>query len=137
MPTLNNPFAPFLTALTNEREGHATIHGVSGQLKGSIDTHGHVQHLHDEIGRNIGTIDHLSHTSATLHSASGALAGSAHTLGHDVLVSNASGVHEATIHHGINHDSIEQNHHPSQTVDHHGHTDLFHDAHGAIQSVDY
>jgi len=135
MTNLSNPFAPFLTALTSAHEGHASIHGAGGRALGSIDTHGSVQHLHDELGRNIGTIDHLTHGSASLHGASGASMGSAHTAGHDTVVSDKTGAHEATIHHGASHDTIEQHHHLTQTVDHVGHADVYHDAHGAVQTV--
>ncbi len=139
MPTnLPNPFAPFITALESSQQGHHTIHGSHGQSLGSIDVHGTVQHLHDELGRNIGTIDHLSHGSASLHSASGASLGSAHTTGDTTVVTDRSGAHEASIHHGMSHDTIENDHHGlAQTVDHLGHTDVFHDAHGTVQTVDH
>ena len=135
MTDLSNPFAPFLTALTSEHQGHETVHGSHGQVLGSIDTQGSTQHLHDEIGRNIGTIEHLTHDSASLHGATGASMGTAHNLGHDTEVHSSSGAHEATIHHGLGHDTIEQNHHLPQTVDHLGHSDVYHDAHGGVQSV--
>ena len=136
MSDLSNPFAPFLTALATGQQGHATVHGSHGQVLGSIDTHGTTQHLHDEIGRNIGTIDHLTHNSATLHGASGASMGSAHNVGRDTVVHNSSGSHEATIHHGLSgHDTIDQTHHLPQTVDHLSHSDVFHDAHGGVQTV--
>jgi len=101
---------------------------------GSIDMHGSTQHLHDEIGRNLGTVDHFTHGSATLHSASGATVGSAHTVGHTTVVTDGHGAHEATIHHGPSHDTIDQGHH-HVTVDHVGHSDVYHDAHGTVQTV--
>lgn len=138
MTHLSNPFLPFITALESNRPGHQAIHGAHGESLGSIDTHGGTQHLRDELGRNVGTIDHLTHGSASFHSASGASMGSAHTTGNTTDISDRAGAHEATIHHGSGHDTIESSHHGlAQTVDHLGHTDVYHDAHGTVQSVDH
>ena len=136
MNNLSNPFTPFVAALESSHEGHASIQGAGGQGMGSIDTHGSVQHLHDEIGRNSGMVDHMSHSSATLHSASGGTVGHAHTLGNTTEITDKSGAHAATIHHGVGHDTIEYAHnHETQTVDHLGHTDIYHGAHGIEHTV--
>ena len=136
MSNLVNPFSPYITALTSAHEGHSSVHGAGSHTTGSIDMHGNTQHLHDEIGRHIGTVDHLTHGSATFHSASGATVGSAHTVGHTTEISDGHGAHVAAIHHGATHDTIEHAHHElPQTVDHQGHTDVYHDVHGVHQTV--
>src|SRR5206468_475738 len=136
----SNPFTPYITAVASADPGDATVHGTAHELLGSIHAFGGAQHLYDEIGRNIGTISHLTHDSAIFHDGSGASMGSAHTMGDTTVVNAKTGAAEAYIHHGPGgHDTIVDDHHSSLgTVDHQGHVDVYHDAtHGITQTVDH
>ena len=140
MTQLSNPFTPFLTALESGDQGHAVVHGAAHETLGTIHTLGTSQYLQDEIGRHIGTIDHLTHSSAALHDASGAATGSAHTTGDTTVLHDKFGSAEAYIHHGPGgHDTITDAHHtPIGTIDHQGHLDVYHDAgHGISQTVSH
>ena len=140
MTHLANPFDPFLTALTSVDHGAATIHGAVHEPLGTIHTLGSSQYLQDEIGRHIGTIEHLTHGSTALHDASGAAMGSARTFGDTTAVRDKLGSAEAYIHHGPGgHDTITDAHHTQiGTVDHQGHVDVYHDAsHGIDHTVSH
>jgi len=64
--------------------------------------------------------------------------GSAHSMGSTTVVTDKAGAQEAIIHHGVGHDTIEHLHQGgTETVDHLGHTDVFHDVHGAVQTVSH
>src|SRR6266705_4062619 len=91
MTQLSNPFSPFVTALTSVEHGSCTIHGATHGNLGTVHTLGDTQYLRDEIGRHIGTIDHLMHGSATFHDGSGAVEGSAHDIVDTTAVTDKTG----------------------------------------------
>jgi len=139
MSDLLNPFAPFVAGLVGDEHSNATIQGSEPGTSGSISVLGDTQYLHDEIGRNIGTIDHFFHGDASISDGHGMHLGDAHTFGDTTTVTNSAGSPEMIIHHGLGSDSVENSHHEQiQTVDHFGSTDIIHNLEdGSSQTVSH
>jgi hypothetical protein len=139
MSDLINPFIPFIPALVGNEHDNAVISGSSPGTSGSIDAFANSQHLHDEMGRNLGTINHFLHGDASISDGHGMHLGDAHTFADTTTVTNSSGTPEVFIHHELSGDRVEDSHHQEiQTVDHLGSTDIIHNIQdGTTQTVSH